>query len=287
MVGGGIVGVSCAYYLASRGAHVTLVERDAADGDRQGASVGNAGIIAPDHAPLPQPGLSRTLVHAMLSRTNPLYIKPRLDPELFAWLWGFWRACGAKRFARSMEALTQLGRISDACFHVLRDEAKIDGGYCDTGRLEIFRTVRGMDEAKRRLELAQQYGFEVERVSGDALRAQGDVWRDEVMGAIRFKEGGYANPGQFLSELTALAVKKGVEIVERAKVVDVRQRRDIARGVGSPTVGLSRGIVSFWQRASGARAWHGRQAYICPCRRARGTTSNLQDWMRTLKQQAC
>lgn len=53
VVGGGVIGVCCAYFLVRRGARVTLVERDEIG---KGASFGNAGVVAPGHGPMNRPG---------------------------------------------------------------------------------------------------------------------------------------------------------------------------------------------------------------------------------------
>jgi D-amino-acid dehydrogenase len=52
--GAGVVGTCAAYYLAKRGHHDTLIDREPV---KSGASTGNAGIIALGHPPLPRPGL--------------------------------------------------------------------------------------------------------------------------------------------------------------------------------------------------------------------------------------
>ncbi|MEE8534193.1 MAG: FAD-dependent oxidoreductase, partial [Alphaproteobacteria bacterium] len=48
VMGGGVIGVTTAYYLAKSGHEVTVIERNA--GPAEEASYGNAGIIAPGHA---------------------------------------------------------------------------------------------------------------------------------------------------------------------------------------------------------------------------------------------
>jgi len=48
-VGGGVIGVCCAYFLAKRGARITVLERDQVG---KAASYGNAGSIAPGHPPI-------------------------------------------------------------------------------------------------------------------------------------------------------------------------------------------------------------------------------------------
>ena len=55
VIGGGIIGISAAYYLAMQGRSVTLIEKDEACA---GSSFGNAGLIANGFAiPLPAPGM--------------------------------------------------------------------------------------------------------------------------------------------------------------------------------------------------------------------------------------
>ena len=57
IIGGGVIGVCCAYYLAKRGARVTVLERDEVG---KAASFGNAGSITPDQVALDlQPNLHR------------------------------------------------------------------------------------------------------------------------------------------------------------------------------------------------------------------------------------
>ena len=54
VIGGGIIGTSCAAFLAERGATVTVVD---ADKPRFGTSIGNAGHIVVSHSiPFAHPG---------------------------------------------------------------------------------------------------------------------------------------------------------------------------------------------------------------------------------------
>jgi len=54
VVGGGVIGVSVAYYAASQGASVLLIDRGRIG---HGSSYGNAGLLAPvtvNHFPVPE-----------------------------------------------------------------------------------------------------------------------------------------------------------------------------------------------------------------------------------------
>ena len=90
IIGGGILGVSTAYYLANQGRSVTLFEKD----DFQaGCSYGNAGLIANGFGlPLAAPGVPSQAMKWLFDATSPFYIKPRLNLDLLSWLWKFRRA---------------------------------------------------------------------------------------------------------------------------------------------------------------------------------------------------
>ena len=101
VIGGGVVGVASAAFLAERGARVVLLERGEIC---SGASYGNAGWISPSHGtPLPSPGVVRQALRWLLDADSPFYVKPRFDLELALWLLEFLRASSAAR-ARSSGA---------------------------------------------------------------------------------------------------------------------------------------------------------------------------------------
>ena len=56
VVGGGVIGLASAYYLARAGRRVTVIERDPTL--LSGSSEGNAGMVVPSHfIPLAAPGV--------------------------------------------------------------------------------------------------------------------------------------------------------------------------------------------------------------------------------------
>ena len=83
IVGGGIIGFSCAYYLIEEGHEVILVDKDSFN---SGASNVNAGYIIPSHIiPLASPEVLRKGIKWMLNFNSPFYIKPRLNKDLINW----------------------------------------------------------------------------------------------------------------------------------------------------------------------------------------------------------
>ena len=228
VVGGGIVGVSAAYYLARRGHRVTLVERGEI-GD--GASSGSAGIIAIGHPPLPRPGLVRQVLKWMIDGGSPLYIPPRLDPSLFRWLWNFRRACTEDHFRYCMNVLAVLGRETRECFEQIMSEESMTCEYHRDGWREVFRTEAGLAVGRREAELLLEHDFEIEILDGDELRRREPAFRPEVVGAIQFTESAFMDPMCFLTDLADRVRTHGGEVRANSQLVDILVENDRFRGV--------------------------------------------------------
>ena len=147
VVGGGVVGVCCAYFLAKRGARVTVLERDQIG---KAASFGNAGSIAPGHPPINKPGRVRQALKSLFHPLSPLYVAPRFDPALAKWLWSFSRTCTEEHVEFSMRTLAPLGHASRALFDELIQTEKLGCWFCRDGYYEIYLTERGFAVSQRR-----------------------------------------------------------------------------------------------------------------------------------------
>ncbi len=100
VIGGGAIGICCAYYLNELGKNVTVVEKDDICA---GSSYGNAGLIVPSHSiPLAAPGVIVQGLKWMFNPESPFYIKPRFQKEFLAWLWKFRGACSERHVRRAM-----------------------------------------------------------------------------------------------------------------------------------------------------------------------------------------
>ena len=80
IIGGGIIGLSSAFYLQEAGYAVTVLDRTDM---LQGCSYGNAGYVCPSHfVPMATPGIVRQGLKWMLDAKSPFYIQPRLNGDL-------------------------------------------------------------------------------------------------------------------------------------------------------------------------------------------------------------
>ena len=114
VVGGGAVGLCVAEALRSRGAEVTVFERDRC-GD--GASAGNAGWITPSLAiPVPGPGVIGESLRWLVNPSGPLWIRPTLSPAMLGWVAQFVVSCRRSAYRRGLAALQQAAALAGPAF---------------------------------------------------------------------------------------------------------------------------------------------------------------------------
>lgn len=215
VVGGGVIGLSCAYYLARGGADVVVLERDQVGA---GASSGNAGTVSAGHPPLNRPGRVIAAVRQMLDPTSPLYVKPRWDPALWRWLLGFARYCTDDHVEHAMQVMAPLGQDALELFDALMAEERIECEYRPQGYFDVCRTEEGLEEAKHEAEIIRRYGYHPEVVDGDELRRREPAFSPELLGGIYYPEAAILRPSAFLRGLSAAVVRNGGAIREGVEV---------------------------------------------------------------------
>ena len=219
IVGGGVIGVCCAYFLARRGARVTVVERDQIG---KGASFGNAGSIAPGHPPINKPGRIKQALHSLFDPLSPLYVAPRPDPELARWLWTFNRTCTEKHLEFSMGVMAPLGHATRELFDELVGQEKLDCCFQRDGYYEIYLTESGLASAKKEAGFIAHYDFHPQVLTGDALREREPGFNNRIVGGVFYPEAATLNPYRFVVEMAKRAERHGAVFQTGTEVANVR-----------------------------------------------------------------
>lgn len=228
VVGGGVVGICCAYFLTLRGASVTVLEQDEIG---RAASFGNAGLISPGHPPINRPGRVRQALRSMGDRLSPLYIQPRWDPALVRWLWSFRRFCTEAHVEHAMSALAPLGLLTGDLFDELVDGEALDCGYRRSGYLEVFDTEGGLSGGRDEARLVERHGFAPRFLDGAALREREALLGPRVRGGWFHDEGVIVEPYRFVLELADRAAARGARIRPQTSVREVLSERGQVIGV--------------------------------------------------------
>jgi len=223
IVGGGVIGLTCAWYLARMGESVSIVER----GDvGQGASSGNTGWLVPAlAAPLAAPGTIRRSLRLALKRDSPVSISPPLSVSAQRWLWRFYRSAQPASYA---PATMSLARLSSSVFQ-LYDELR-DGGVQfemhDDGVTMLFLTQEAAEDEFRHLtETAGDGSPGATLISGDEVRRNEPLIGDAVAAAVELHGQGHLRPESLIAGLTQSLRDLGVRISERCAVTRIVSRR--------------------------------------------------------------
>lgn len=225
VVGGGVIGVSCAYHLARGGAQVVVLERERIGA---GASWGNAGTVSAGHPPLNKPGRVERAIRRMLDPTSPLYIHPSWNPGLWWWLWRFARHCTHEHVEAAMRIMAPLGKDALALFDELIAEERIECEYRAEGYFDVCATEDGLGEATREAAIIERYGYHPEVVDGDELRRREPAFGTHLLGGVYYPEAATLDPARFLARLAFAAGRHGAEVREG---VGVRSLRTAGGGV--------------------------------------------------------
>jgi len=117
ILGGGIAGVTNAYYLAREGHEVVVVDRQP-EVARE-TSFANAGLVAPGHAyTWASPRAPKILLKSLFLKGQALRLKLRADPRMWAWGLQFLKHCTAERArentARKLAAVDKVPLVMGA-----------------------------------------------------------------------------------------------------------------------------------------------------------------------------
>jgi D-amino-acid dehydrogenase len=216
VIGGGVIGLACAYALRAQGEEVTVL--DALE-PGAGCSKGNAGWIVPTLAePLPTPGLGWTSMLWLLRRDSPLHIDPRAVARLAPWLWTFWRHCNTKDFRAGRQAW---GLLADQVMESF-DALVADGASFEMHRAGLlFAFLR---EATMRSTLhdfqggALAAGSEPQPLTGAELRRFEPSLSDAVVAGLWVAQERHVRPESLCAGLERWLAARGVLIRNGATV---------------------------------------------------------------------
>ena len=218
VIGGGIIGLSCAYYLQKAGHKVTIIDQSAMNG---GASYVNAGYLTPSHIiPLAAPGAMKQGIKWMFSSKSPLYIKPRLDSEFLKWSVAFNKSCSEANVARAIPAIKAINLLSRDLYSEIKETENFEFQLEKKGLLMLCQTDHMLDEEAQVLGLATQEGLPAKMLSAEEVQQKMPNARLNIKGAAYYECDQHTTPGEFMAELQTLLLNKGVTFLKNEKVID-------------------------------------------------------------------
>lgn len=225
VLGGGVIGVTTAYYLAKQGYAVTVLERQAATAEE--TSFGNAGQISPGYAsPWAAPHVPLAAIKWMLQQHAPLTIKLTKDPAQYLWMAKMLRQCTAGRYQINKARMVRLAEYSRDCLDELRNELGLAYEGRQLGGMQLFRSQQQLDTAAADIRILQQFGVPYQLLSPEQiLQYEPGLVQSvtKLSGALRLPNDQTGDCNLFTKQLTERARELGVEFkfgqqVERLQV---------------------------------------------------------------------
>ena len=245
VLGGGVIGVSCAYYLSEAGHEVELIERQSAAAME--TSYANAGEVSPGYsAPWAGPGVPLKAIHWMLMQHSPLVIWPLLDPAMWRWGAMMLANCTAKAYALNKSRMVPIAEYSRDCLKALRAGTGIRYDERAQGTLQLFRTQKQLDATGKDIAVLQQYGVPFELLDrAGFVRVEPGLadTQHKFVGALRLPNDETGDCHLFTQRLAAMAGTRGARLRYDTAIIGVEREGDRIGGVRTQAGLLSADVV--------------------------------------------
>ena len=226
IIGGGVIGVCSAYYLAQRGLKVLVLEKGEI---ASGCSYGNGGLIVPSHAvPLASPGALGNGLRWLLDSESPFYIKPRLNMDLVNWLIRFALASRHEPMMRALPAMHDLLLASRTLYDEL-SKMGFDFGFEGNGSLQVFLTENGLKGGVEEAHLLEEFDIPIKVMTASDVCNLEPALLPDVVGGVYYPRDAHIDPFRFVAGLAERARELGAEILTGTEVLAFEtQNRKIA-----------------------------------------------------------
>ncbi len=217
VIGGGIIGGMCAWYLSQAGFQVTVIDRDRFG---RACSHGNCGYICPSQVlPLCQPGAMAKTLKAMLKKNSPFRVRPRLSRDWLSWFWNFARRCNQADMLAAAAGIHALLQSSLELYRTLLAEEDIDCEWQERGLLFVHDDPREFEAyAETDVFLREEFGVGATAYEGAALEALEPALKPGVAGAWFYEDDCHVRPDKLLAGLRTRLEAAGVVFMESTAV---------------------------------------------------------------------
>lgn len=231
IIGGGIIGLCSAYYLAVDGHKVTVVDKDDFSDN---CSYGNAGYVCPSHfIPLASPGNLRQGIRWMTRSDSPFYIRPRWNRNLITWALQFARSSTNRHVTAAAVPLRDIALFSKNLYDQLSFKEGFDFGFQKKGLLEFFKTEATRHHEAQMVQLAGDLGINARLLNREEVLSREPSLNPDILGALYFESDAHLYPNQLMHCLLRWLEEHRVELRPHAKVESFITQGRTLKGIKS------------------------------------------------------
>tara|TARA_B110000091_G_scaffold207596_1_gene246034 strand:- start:747 stop:1997 length:1251 start_codon:yes stop_codon:yes gene_type:complete len=219
IIGGGIIGLSSAYYLQKEGHQVTIIDKS---NFSSGASYVNAGYITPSHfIPLAAPGMISKGIKWMFNSASPFYIKPRLDIDFLKWSLAFKKSATKAKVEKAIPIIKDINLFSRELYEELKKSSDFSFHYERKGLLMCYQSDAVGEEEWKLGQRGIEEGLAVKNLSAAAVRKMQPKANLNIKGAVYFDSDAHMTPSDFMPQMIAHLKSKGVVFYANETVKDI------------------------------------------------------------------
>ena len=249
IVGGGVIGAACAYYLRQAGKEVAILDKGLFG---KACSHGNCGYLSPSHVlPLCKPGAITKTLQSMFNNNSAFYLRPRVDLKLWGWLLKFARYCNEADMLSTGRALHGLLQSSDSEYRRLLQTELTQTEWDTTGMLFVYATQKMFDEyAETDALLRKEFGVGATPLDGKQLIEREPALKPGLAGAFQYDTDSHLRPSALMTAWKRRLLEMGVEIFENTEVTGFIEESGLLKAARTP-----RGDHTADQFVLAAGAW--------------------------------
>lgn len=227
VIGGGVIGVSTAYYLAEAGHEVMVLERYG--NVAQEASFGNVDLMGPNST-LRQwtvPGLPYRALSMLFRQESPVAFSARFEPAMWSWIRRWISECRLQRFKENQQRLKILADYSAQQMAQLIQTHEMDFQQ-HKAAMVMFRTAKDLQLARLTMQLLGESGTNHELLDQEAARQMEPALSTEVdfHSGLYLPDDQAGNSPLFVRQMKILCQNLGVEFNFNNHVQSIRNEQN-------------------------------------------------------------
>ena len=231
IIGGGIIGLCSAYYMLEKGHKVTILDKSDMT---SGTSYINSGYLSPSHLiPLSSPGAVKNGLKWMLNPSSPLYIKPRLNLDLYKWLFAFAKSSTTKHVNKSIPLIKEVTLFSQKLYDDIKEKDNFNFHYEKKGLLMLCKTQKYIDEESRVVDIAKENGLIAKMITKEDLKILEPNIEIDAVGASYYNCDSHTTPKEFMCNMKNYLLQNGVKLIKNTEVTDVNIKDAIIKNLVS------------------------------------------------------
>lgn len=223
IIGGGIVGLSAAYFLQKEGHQVTIIDKSDIT---SGASFVNAGYLTPSHIiPMASPGMITKGLKMMFNSASPFYMKPRWDVDFFKWSWYFKKSSTKAKVEKAIPIIKEVNILSRDLFEGIKASGDLGDFQLERkGLLMLYKTQAAYDHEMEVAQKASFLGLEVRELNKSQLSEIEPNINIDAEGAIHYECDGHTTPTEIMPKMLEYLKTVGVKILTNEEVTELSLR---------------------------------------------------------------